>query len=196
MTGLEKIINKIDSDNTVRCEQIISSAEKKAEALKLSAKADAEKKAGEIINAANEKKQKIMSVQKSGNEQLKKQMILNAKIDLINSVINASSKKLDSFSDSDYFEFLLKLISKYAVEGECVFLANSEDNARMPDSFRSSAAAVAEKKGARISFTDESINIKNGFILRYGLIEINCSFDSIIDENREDLKEKVNSILF
>ena len=196
MTGLEKIINKIDSDNTVRCEHIISSAEKKAEALKLSAKADAEKKAGEIINAANEKKQKIMSVQKSGNEQLKKQMILNAKIDLINSVINASSKKLDSFSDSEYFEFLLKLISKYAVEGECVFLANSKDNARMPDSFRSSAAAVAEKKGARIGFTDESINIKNGFILRYGLIEINCSFDSIIDENREDLKEKVNSILF
>ncbi|MBR6005282.1 MAG: hypothetical protein IK063_03535, partial [Clostridia bacterium] len=65
-----------------------------------------------------------------------------------------------------------------------------------PESFRSQAVAAAAEKGAELSFSGENADIKNGFILRYGLIEINCSFDSVIDENREELKEKVNAILF
>ena len=66
----------------------------------------------------------------------------------------------------------------------------------MPAGFKTQAVEAASSKGAELTFPDKTDDIKNGFILRYGLIEINCSFDSIIDENREELKEKVNAILF
>ena len=196
MTGLEKIINTIDSDNAVRCEQIIASAQKKAESIKNEAKAEAETKATEIIGSAKEKCDKTADIQESRNAQIQKQVLLNTKINMINSVISAASQKLDSLTDSEYFDFLIKLIKKYAGEGKCEFLANAKDNARMPESFRSQAVAAAAEKGAELTFSNENSDIKNGFILRYGLIEINCSFDSVIDENREELKEKVNAILF
>lgn len=196
MTGLEKIINTIDSDNAVRCEQIIASAQKKAESIKNEAKLEAETKANEIIGSAKEKCDKTADIQESRNAQIQNQVLLNTKINLINSVISAASQKLDNLTDNEYFDFLIKLIKKYAGEGKCDFLANAKDNARMPESFRSQAVAAAAEKGAELTFSNENSDIKNGFILRYGLIEINCSFDSVIDENREELKEKVNAILF
>lgn len=196
MTGLEKIINTIDSDNAVRCEQIIASAQKRAESMKAEAKAQAEIKANEILGSAKEKCEKTADIQESRNAQIQKQVLLNTKINLINSVISAASQKLDNLTDSEYFDFLIKLIKKYAGEGPCEFIANAKDTARMPESFRSQAVAAASANGAELTFSEKTEDIKNGFILRYGLIEINCSFDSIIDENREELKEKVNAILF
>lgn len=196
MTGLEKIINTIDSDNAVRCEQIISSAQKKAESLKTEAKTNAEIKAKEIIDSAKEKCNKTADIQESRNAQIQKQFLLNTRINLINGVISAASQKLDNLTDGEYFDFLIKLIKKYACEGKCECICNSKDNARMPAGFKTQAVEAASSKGAELTFPDKTADIKNGFILRYGLIEINCSFDSIIDENREELKEKVNAILF
>ena len=196
MTGLEKIINKIDSDNAVRCEQIIASAEKKAEAIKTQAKEEAQIKAEEIIDSAKAKCAKTVEIQESRNAQIQKQVILNKKINLINDVICAASQKLDTLSDSEYFDFLIKLIGKYACEGKCELLLNEKDNARMTESFKSKAVSAASEKNAELTLSDKLADIRNGFILKYGLIEINCSFDSIIDENREELKEKVNAILF
>lgn len=196
MTGLEKIINKIDSDNAVRCEQIIASAEKQAQSIILSTEEDANKKAQNILDSAKEKCLKNASIQESRNAQIKKQLILNTKINLINEVIDSASQKLDRLPDDEYFDFLLKLVKRYAVGGKCEFITNEKDMARMPQSFKADLISAAAEKEAELSISDKTADIKNGFILRYGLIEINCSFDSVIDENREDLKEKVNAILF
>ena len=196
MTGLKKIINKIETDNADKCDRIISSAEKQAQEIIDKAVSDAQNQADDIIAKANEKCGKIAEIDLSRNQQIQKQAVLSTKVKLINDVIEKASRKLDSMDDSSYFAFLLKLIEKYSREGECEMLLNKKDFSRVPEGFVSKAKETALKNGAVLTLSQENADIKNGLILKYGLIEINCSFDALIDENREDIKEKINSLLF
>jgi V/A-type H+-transporting ATPase subunit E len=40
------------------------------------------------------------------------------------------------------------------------------------------------------------VNIDGGFILKYGNIEINSSFDALFEENEEELVDIVNKMLW
>lgn len=196
MTGLEKIIEKIGSDSSSRCASIIKAAEIKADKIIESSKLDAEKEAKQIIEAAEERCAKAEEISKSRREQAQKQAILKAKVDAINDVIAFASKRLSSMPDKEYFDILVKLAVKYSVEGTGEIMLNAYDKKRMPSDFISRIQDSCKNNSATITLSDTDANIPNGFLLKYGFIEINCSFDALISEQREDLKEKVNSILF
>ena len=53
----------------------------------------------------------------------------------------------------------------------------------------------AFKRGYKIALGD-SADIDSGFILVYGDIDINCSFDAIAAEKRDELRDALNGLLF
>ena len=55
---------------------------------------------------------------------------------------------------------------------------------------------LKEISGGNMSIGKTPATIKNGFILKYGLSEENCSFDSLINTNSEKLQDKVAQIMF
>ena len=55
---------------------------------------------------------------------------------------------------------------------------------------------LKEAVGADVSIAQEPANIDGGFILSYGGIEENCSFDAIFRSEREKLQDIVSGILF
>ena len=64
-------------------------------------------------------------------------------------------------------------------------------------------AAQIKQSGGTISATNgklkvssEPKNIDGGFILAYGDIEINCSFDALISEKIDVIKDTLNKIIF
>ena len=54
----------------------------------------------------------------------------------------------------------------------------------------------AKEAGADLKISEEAAEIKNGFVLDFGGIEENCTFDALIDQNIEELQDKVKSLLF
>ena len=59
------------------------------------------------------------------------------------------------------------------------------------------AALVAGgKEGAALTVSSETRDIDGGFVLTYGGIEENCSFDALFDSAHEMLQDKVQEILF
>ena len=52
-----------------------------------------------------------------------------------------------------------------------------------------------ELSSGSIALGDE-IDITAGFILVYGDIDINCSFDAIAQEKRDELRDALNALLF
>ena len=73
---------------------------------------------------------------------------------------------------------------------------NAADLKRIPQDVIDGFVKSAEDKGAKLTVSSEAAEIKNGFVLDFGGIEENCTFDALIDQNIEELQDKVKSLLF
>lgn len=196
MTGLENIIGKIQSDANEKCAAIINEAKKEAAARTEKAKAEAQKEYEKIVNAGREKADRLIELSNKRIAQSEKSELLKAKVEAIDSVIASAGEVLASLPAERYFGVLLKLLKDHCISGEGLIFLNSDDLARLPEDFEKNAAECGAENGAELSVSDKGVPIKNGFLLKYGDIEINCTFDALIEEKRDELKEIVNSILF
>ena len=90
-------------------------------------------------------------------------------------------------------EILLRMIEKSAsnLEGE-VLLSSNDLTKRNTDLFSNGI----KQKGFKLTLMDKPADIKSGFVLRFGDIEINSSFEAIANEKREQLEDTVKDILF
>jgi V/A-type H+-transporting ATPase subunit E len=55
---------------------------------------------------------------------------------------------------------------------------------------------LADKKNASLIISENTVTIDGGFILKYGDVEENCSFDALFSSAKEELSDRVNAILF
>ena len=108
MTGLEKIIEKIEDNGRIACEEIISKAEAQAQAILDKARDISEKAKLDAINAANEKSKKDIELARSKAEHEAKKTLLASKISIISDVIDEAMKKLKGLPDDEYFETITK----------------------------------------------------------------------------------------
>ena len=60
---------------------------------------------------------------------------------------------------------------------------------RFPKDFVDKANSGLSKNGGRIVLSDTTLDIDSGFILRYGGIDENCTFDALIKENSDKIKD-------
>ena len=122
-------------------------------------------------------------------------MILEAKQQEIDKVISASLDQLANLDSKDYFATITKMVAKYAHKGKAGKIAFSKaDLERLPADFAAQIGSAAD--GAKLEIAKEPANIGSGFILSYGDVEENCSFDALIEASRETLQDKIGQVLF
>ena len=73
---------------------------------------------------------------------------------------------------------------------------SAEDLERLPAGFEEALNEKLKAAGASVTLNNTPAKISKGFILAYGDIEINCSFEALFEARREELKELVCGILF
>ena len=88
------------------------------------------------------------------------------------------------------------LAEKYAQPGDGVMFLSASDLARVPAYFRGTLADIGAKKGGSLTLSDESRDLNGGFVLAYGGIEENCTFEAMFEENKERLQDVVREKLF
>lgn len=88
------------------------------------------------------------------------------------------------------------MIEKFALTEAGEIRFNEKDKKRLPAGYDKTAAGAAAKKGGKLSLSDETCEIDGGFILVYGGIEENCSFEAIFAAERESLQDQVHTLLF
>ncbi len=196
MTGLEKIIEKIGLDAMsagaevqakadAHCAEIL--AEAKAECGRIDAAAEADSAA---------LRSDILARGESGAQMQRKNRILTAKQEMIHGVIESAKNKLLGLNAIDYFVLLGKLAEKYAQPGDGVMFLSASDLARVPAYFRSTLSDIGAKKGGTLTLSDTPRDIGGGFVLAYGGIEENCTFEALFEENKERLQDVVREKLF
>lgn len=198
MTGLEKIIKAIEADAQANASGILAEAKEEAEEILSLAKEEAEQDKVKIAEKPAFEAKAILSRAESSAKLLKRQMILDAKQQVINDVITKARYKLTSLSDTDYFDIILQIVKKHAHAQAGMIMFSQADLDRMPKKFdKSIDTAIKGIQNASLTISKENAaKLDGGFILVYGDIEENCSFEALFNDAREELQDKVNAFLF
>lgn len=196
MTGLDKMKDQILNEANNSASEIIAQAEREAEAILSKAREEAHAEGERIsqkaeTNIANHKERVASSVDLS-----RRKAILQAKQEVISTVLDEAYEKLTSLPDAAYFDMIVRMLNKFALgqEGEIYF--SSSDLARMPGGFEAEISKIAETKGGKLVLSKEGKKIEDGFILVYGGIEENCTIQALFNSNRDELSDQVHKLLF
>ncbi len=196
MSGLEKILDDIQKEAENESQQILTEAQTKADAVL----AEAEKAAKAVKTAAEEKAEKeavLIRERSDSSSQLKRQQLLLAKKqELIHETIALAWKKLQELPDEQYFAVLLKLAGRNALPASGIMYLSDKDLKRMPSGFPQKLNALLAEKNAALEISGETRKLDGGFILQYGGIEENCSFEAMFSTEYDSLQDIAQKVLF
>lgn len=190
MAGIENILNIISSQQKQTENTIISSAEKKAEAIIADGNEKAVKEYDEYLRKAEIQLALDYDNALSSIDAQMKRKALAYKVKCIDEITEKTVDRLNNLPDNEYFELLEKLVSRKADSEKGVLYLNKKDHARITDKFKETVQKLD------ITISDEYADIENGFILSYGLISENCCFRAIIEAERESVRDIVARELF
>lgn len=192
MSAEEKILQGILDDANGQAEKIISEANAECKAVLAKGKEESKAYSAKTVSEALRKAKAIKQNADSAAELTVRDARLSKKHEEIEKTLSLAVERIISLPDDKYFSLLCGLAVKNARSEEGTIALGSADLIR--------DIAVFEKllkdAGVNARLSKAPAPIKNGFILKYGDIEYNLSLLSVIDDKREALEDKVNSILF
>lgn len=194
MAGLDKIIERIQKNSEINCDSILKEAQKQADEIRAASQKQSDSDVEKISAETDRKSKEIVDSAVSGSELEEKKEILSAKVEIINNVIDKVSQTLKDLPDDKYFDAVYKLAAKYARPEEGVMYLSSKDLKRLPAGFEKTLNS--KLKQGSITVSKDPKDLDGGFILSYGGIEINCSFEALIKESEDDIKDELSRILF
>jgi len=186
MTGTDKIIEKIHQDAQVKSEDILARAGAKAEELLAQAAAQAQEAFKTAIAAAEEKAASDMAAARSRTAMTEKRILLQMKNEIIGQMVASALTRLLALPEAEYFGILARLAAEYAQPGQGEMRLSQRDLDRLPPDFQP----------AGVSISPQPAEIEGGFILAYGDIEQNCSFEALVSARLDDIKDALHAFIF
>lgn len=195
MSGLERILEKIKADADAAVESILSDADKQANVLLEQGNADAERQYEALLQSTKADCAAKAEAARSAAEAQERQALLAARGAEIDRVIQQAMQVLNELPDGEYFDRLLLLIKRFAQPGkDGVVLFGEKDLARLPSDWMKRANDILPN--GTLTLSEKPAPISNGFLIRYGEIEQNCTFDALLEDNRDRIRDRINELLF
>lgn len=196
MTGLEKMKSQILEEAHTCAEKILEDTRKEADEILAEAKKRAEAECSRISQNAEEEVKNLAERSESSCALQRRKALLEAKQEIISEVLEKAYETLISADETTYFGMLRKMLYKYVLpeEGEICF--SKEDLEKMTPGFEEEIKGIAKEKGGALTISKETRNVKGGFVLVYGGIEENCTFKAMFHSQKDELSDKVHSLLF
>lgn len=193
MNGLEKITERIAADAQAQADEIVAQAKARAAEIvaDYQARADA-LLAEERAKAETLAAQTAQRAESAGALEGRK-WELNAKQQLLEDTFTLALDKLRGLPKEEYVELLTNLLCLAAKGGEEVIF-NPADRAQVG---KTAVTAANERlKDGRLTLSEETRDIKGGFILKDGLVELNCALETLVEQEKETMSVSVASHLF
>ena len=195
MTGLEAILAQIEQDAQCQREALFTAAKAESHQILEEAQQEADRQAKAILEEAQRKADEIRARAESTALLEKRDRILRCKQLLIRDAMEQACEDLENAPAEEYFSILLELVVRFRQAGCGVLYLNARDLARVPQGFAAALHAAAPTKG-EITVSPTPRDIPNGFVLVYGLVEIDCTFQALFQEATDQLRDAVGAILF
>ena len=191
--SIEKITSAIIDEAQTECEQIMNAARTKGNGTINALKKRIVEETEVAVRDAEEESKRIVSRRKSVADIDSKKIILAKKQELINRCFDEAVEYIVSIEEEKYIKFLTEAGKNSGLsQGALIFNKNERDKigAQVVDALNK---AVPEGK---FTLSEETRNLRGGYMLQNGQVYINNSVEAMVDEKRRELTGDVASILF
>ena len=196
MAGIDKIVNEILAEARAQADKILGEARDKAAKAEEDAIAGSEEYKAKRAQEAAAKADAIRVRAESQAMLEKRQAMLGVKQGIIDEVIEKAYSTLAGQDSQAYFGMIGKLLGKAVRSGDGEICFSADDLKRLPEGFAAVVNGIASEKGGSLRVSEEAAPIENGFLLKYGGIEENCSLKALFTSMRDRLQDKVNEALW
>ena len=196
MTGLEKITARILAEARAQADEIRGQAEGEAGAVLR----EAEESLLRLREEAKERealvKKELEARARSSASLKKRQLILAAKQDMIREQLEKAHQSLLEMGAEEYFSFIEQMVRQSALPKEGEIRFSERDLKRLPDGFDKRLNQAAAERGGSLKIGSEPAHVDGGFLLDYGGIEENCSFQALLTARRDECSDQIQKLLF
>ncbi len=191
--SIKNITDKILSDAKEKSAEILAAAKQESEALVNSKVNEASSQEAHLISKAKEeaeaRKSRIIQ-----NAELKvRNEKLSAKHEVIEKTFDYALESLKNLNGSDFISFLNNAVRGYKITGEGVLRVNP---ARASLITPEVLAQLRSLTGANFTLGKAIDGNQDGFLVEQRGIQINCTFESLVNSLKEDLIFDITEILF
>lgn len=191
--SIEKITSKIIGDAQTEARAALDQAQAEGKRIVAEAKEEA---AGILSKAqadGRSEKEKLISRRRAVADIDGRKIVLEEKQKLIADCFDQAVEKITSMDAESYTDFLVRLlVSVGETSGQLIL--NPRDAERVGEKLV--AAAAEAISGSAFTLSEETRNIKGGFLLKKGSVYVNCAVEALVDEAREELAGDVAARLF
>ena len=226
MEGIEKITARIAQDAQAEISRLTAETEEKVQAVLTNAAAQAQQEANEIVEkgrmAASERLERL----NSASQMERRKLELAARQEVLGEAFALALEKLCTLPEQEYIALLTKLALEASSSGKEQLILSQKDRAAvgkqvvmavndalvkerapsLPEEVaKSKVGAFVDKlvhnttavvTGTGLTLSEETRDIKGGFIMVDGDVEINCAFETLVRLQREQMEKKVADALF
>ena len=193
MNGLDKILDEIKMESDEVSASIIKEAQDKASEIARQARQKGEEAVKRIDGDTKQKCDDILARGRSASELYKRKEALKAKQDIISRVLLDAKTTLLNLPEDKYFERILQMVEKHALEEDGEIAFSERDKKRLQKLFEAKLKLASKNK---LKLAQQPARIDGGFLLLYGGIEENCSFEALFSDMHEQLQDEVRTLLF
>lgn len=221
MTGLDKITKKILAEAEKEAGKILDEAKESGRAIEAEYREKADRIRKDGAEETDKKCRELLARASAAAENNRRNLLLETEGKLVDEAFASAEATVRAYSEEKMLDFLTGLLAyvmteQASAEADSIALYG-EEGALLPDSYelilnakdrvrygQAMIAGVGNKligkvpgeKLAKLRLSDNTVGISGGFILRYGDIESNCSFDLLFAELRQKYEIKVSHALF
>lgn len=187
--GIDNILERISVGSEKEAEKITAEARAKATEIYAERTAEAKIAAAALIEAAEKDAIDRINHIKSTAALESRKLILAAKRDVINEVLDDIAPTFRKLPKDEYAAFLADVAVKSSEKGT-LFFANVDYD--VADKVRELLSDKPQYKVAKTTVKD----ISSGFIIKYENVRIDCSVESIVENMKTELETIIASKLF
>ncbi|MBU3144756.1 V-type ATP synthase subunit E [Clostridium sp. CF012] len=198
MSNLDNLSTKIVEDASVKAEAILKEANDNGKLM-----VENKTKKAEVLKGQMLEKSKIEAIT------VKQRIVSNAQLAVRNENIVAKQKMIDkvfvealeklvSIKDEEYLELVKKYLLSMPIVGDEEIILPGKYTNLVTEAYLSEVniALIALGKLGEINVSSEVRGIKSGFIVIKNGIEINNTFESLVNSLRDELESEIVKELF
>ncbi len=191
MSGKEKIIESILNDARAQSAEILARADESAAAILLKAQRECEEAKQAAEKLAEENAKATLSRRIAVARLDARKETLAAKQQALTKVFDLACEKLCSPENANYKQFILRLLDRYAEDGECVVLCERDKARVTPQDIYMFAA----ERQMRLSCRYEG-DFAGGVLLERGTTTKNVTVPTLLKELKESDERRIYGVLF
>lgn len=198
MAGIESIIWRIENDAKEKARQILDNANKRAQEILKKAEGEARAMTNDILSKSETEALEVKRRIFMAAELDMRKELLAAKQEMIEEAFEEAVQRVEAMDAAAYRTYIKRWLLATDLDGEVQIIISDSDKERITPEFIADINSELKMRGSNLvlHLSDEHRDIRGGFILKKGDIEINSSIEALMRASRDELEPEVAHAMF